>query len=205
MVTIPRTVRSSLVESLREEILLGRIVPGQTLRLEETARRFDVSTTPVREALRDLADEGLVTVFPRRGAVVTRLSSEDLHDIYEVRAALEAMAARLAVPHVTQSILTAMRSMLEQMDNHPGELVTLVRLNHDFHITLYGASGRQHLCELIRVLRYRTQHYLHAYISDLGGMPRAQIEHRVILDACQRGVAGCVAGRQRQCWRRGER
>src|SRR3989304_4865291 len=96
MATISRTVRSSLVENLRDAILLGEFVPGQNLRLEEIAKRFDVSTTPVREALSDLADEGLVTIFPHRGAVVTRLSPEDLQDIYEIRATLEAMAARLA-------------------------------------------------------------------------------------------------------------
>jgi len=191
--SISRTVRSSLVENLRDAILLGEFVPGQNLRLEEIAKRFDVSTTPVREALSDLADEGLVTIFPHRGANVTRLSPEDLQDIYEIRATLEAMAARLAVPRMTEAILTSLRSIVEQIDSHPGELVTLVKLNHDFHLTLYSASGRNHLCELTKILRYRTQHYLHAYISDLGGMPQAQIEHRVILDACKRGDADQAA------------
>lgn len=184
-----RTVRSALAENLRDAILLGEFVPGQNLRLEEIAKRFDVSTTPVREALSDLADEGLVTIYPHRGANVTKLSPDDLLDIYEIRATLEAMATRLAVPCMNEEILTSLYAIVEQIDNHPGELVTLVKLNHDFHLTLYSASGRHHLCELTKNLRYRTQHYLHAYISDLGGMPKAQIEHRVILKACVRGDA----------------
>lgn len=184
---IPRTVKSTLVENLRDEILLGELVPGQHIRLEEIAARFDVSTMPVREALRDLEAEGMVTIFPHRGAVVTQLSSDDLRDIYDVRAVLEEMATRLAVPHMTEAIFDQLLSCVEQMDSHLGELVTLVKLNHEFHITLYCASGRRHLCDLISVQRYRTQHYLHAFISHLGGMPQAQADHRAIIEACRKG------------------
>jgi DNA-binding GntR family transcriptional regulator len=190
---IPRTVKSALVENLRDEILLGELVPGQHVRLEEIAARYDVSTMPVREALRDLESEGLVTIFPHRGAVVTQLSIEDLLDIYDIRATLEAMATRMAIPNMTEATLTQLLSYIEQMDNHLGELVTLVKLNHNFHITLYKASGRHHLCDLTRMLRYRTQHYLHAFITDLGGMPQAQTEHRTIIDACKRGEADRAA------------
>lgn len=185
MSPIPRTVKSSLTESLRDEILLGELMPGQSLRLEEVAGRFEVSTTPVREALRELESEGLVTIFPHRGAVVTKLSSDDLKDIYDIRAVLEEMATRLAVPHTNEQILTQLHGYIEEMDNHIGELVTLVKLNHKFHITLYAASGRRHLCELTSMLRFRTQHYLHAFITYLGGMPQAQVDHRAILAACK--------------------
>jgi DNA-binding GntR family transcriptional regulator len=186
---ITRTVKSSLVDNLREDILRGELVPGQNIRLEEVAARFDVSTTPVREALRDLEAEGLVTIFPHRGAVVTQLSADDLRDIYDIRATLEEKATRQAVPRMTESTLSQLLSYLEQMDSHLGELVTLIKLNHAFHTTLYGASGRRHLCELISMLRYRTQHYLVPFISDIGGMPQAQAEHRAIIEACQRGDA----------------
>ena len=66
-------MKDTLVEILRDEIIRGDLVPGQYLRLEEIAPRFDVSTMPVREALRDLEAEGLVTIFPHRGAIVTKL------------------------------------------------------------------------------------------------------------------------------------
>jgi len=157
------------------------------LRLEEIATRYDVSTMPVREALRDLEAVGLVTIFPHRGAVVTQLSVDDLVDIYDIRAALEEMAARLAVPRMTEASLAQLESLIEQMDNHLGELVSLVKLNHDFHSAFYTASGRSHLCEIVEMLRHRTQHYLHAFITHLGGMPQAQVEHRAILKACKQG------------------
>jgi len=182
-----------LAENLRDEILIGVLVPWQHLRLDEIASRFDVSTMPVREALSDLEAEGLVTIFPHRGAIVSELSSEDLEDIYDIRATLESMATHLAVPQMVVSTLEQLDSLIEQMDSHIGELLTLVQLNHQFHNTIYQASGRRHLCELIIKLRFRTQHYLHAFISDLGGMPQAQIEHRVVLEACKRGEADRAA------------
>ena len=187
--SIPRTVKGALVENLRDDIIRGDLVPGQHLRLEEIAARFDVSTMPVREALRDLEAEGLVTIFPHRSAVVTQLSADDLQDIYDIRATLEEMATRLAVPLVTKATLTELTSLVEQIEDHLSDVATLVKLNHQFHLTLYAASGRRHLCELNRILRYRTQHYLHAFIIELGRMPQAQVEHRAVLEACKHSDA----------------
>ncbi len=184
---ITRTVKSGLVERLREEIIRGDLRPGQPLRLQNIAARYEVSTMPVREALRDLENEGLVEVFPHRGAVVRELSLDDLEDIYDIRALLEEKATRAAVPNLTKETLDELTSLVEQMDEHLGDVITEVALNHKFHITLYAASGRRHLCELNRSLRYRTQHYLRAFIDDLGGMPHAQDEHRTILEACKQG------------------
>jgi DNA-binding GntR family transcriptional regulator len=198
--SIPRTVKDALVETLRDEIIRGDLVPGQYLRLEEIAPRFDVSTMPVREALRDLAAEGLVTVFPHRGAMVTQLSADELQDIYDIRVTLEEMATRLAVPFVTKAILTELASLIEQIENHVGDVATLVKLNHQFHLTLYAASGRKHLCELIRMLRYRSQHYLHVYTAevDVGHLPQIPGEHRAILEACKRGDAEQAAALMRE-------
>jgi DNA-binding GntR family transcriptional regulator len=188
-VALPRTVKDQLVDLLRDDIVRGSFEPGEHLRLENIATRFDVSTMPVREALRDLESEGLVTIYPHRGAVVTELTAEDLQDIYDIRATLEEMATRLAVPRMTTSALKELESFIEQMDGQLGHVAALVKLNHQFHSTLYAKSGRRHLCELTRALRYRTQHYLHAYMDDLGSMAHAQGEHRAILEACQSGDA----------------
>ena len=187
--SLPRTVKEQLVDHLRDEIVRGAFDPGERLRLEDVAARFDVSTMPVREALRDLESEGLVTIYPHRGAVVTELTAEDLQDIYDIRATLEAMATRLAVPRMSDAACKELGNIIDQMDGQMGHVATLVKLNHQFHSTLYAESGRRHLCELNRALRYRTQHYLHAYMDDLGSMALAQGEHRAILEACQSGDA----------------
>lgn len=190
-VSMPRTVKDSVVKTLRDEIIRGDHAPGQYLRLEEIAARYDISTMPVREALRDLEAEGLVTIFPHRGAIVTRLSADELQDIYDIRVVLEETATRLAVPLMTQATLTELTSLVEQMENAIGDVVSVVELNHQFHLTIYAASGRKHLCEMNQMLRYRTQHYLHVYIVEVesGHLPQTQGEHRAILEACQRGDA----------------
>lgn len=181
-----RTVKDQLVQALRDEIIRGNLPPGQYLRQEDLAERFEVSTMPVREALRELEADGLVTIYPHRGTIVTSLSPDDLEDIYDIRALLEERATRLAVPHLTETTLGEMSSILDELDRHLNDVLIAVNLNHRFHSTLYAASNRQHLCELQQALRRRTQHYLYAYITCLGDMPHAQAEHRAILQACRR-------------------
>ena len=186
---ITQTVKSRLVELLREEIVRGVYLPGETLRLETIAAQYEVSTMPVRQALSDLEAEGLVEVIPRRGAVVTELSPADLEDIYDIRATLEELATLVAVPRLTKETVELLSSLVKQIDENLGNVGATVALNHQLHNTLYAASGRKHLYELTKNLRNRTQHYLRAFIDDIGGMPNAQDEHRAIVEACKQGDA----------------
>ncbi len=193
-----RTVKDQLVQALRDEIIRGNLRPGQYLRQEDLAERFAVSTMPIREALHDLEADGLVTIYPHRGATVSSLSPEDLQDIYDMRALLEEMATRLAVPRLTETTLHEMDAIIAELDRHLNDVLIAVNLNHRFHSTLYAASGRQHLCALQQVLRRRTQHYLYAYITCLGDMPQAQAEHRAILETCRRRNAEQAAAIMRE-------
>jgi DNA-binding GntR family transcriptional regulator len=190
---LPRTVKDQLVDQLRDEIVRGTHAPGDHLRLDDVATRFGVSTMPVREALRDLEAEGLVTIFPHRGAVVTELTAKDLVDIYDIRATLEAMATRLAVARMTDETYEALVAIVEEMERQVGHVARLVRLSHQFHSTLCNASGRRHLCDLNHTLRCRTQHYLHAFVDDLGHMALAGEGHWAILKACDERDAETAA------------
>ncbi|MEM7330626.1 MAG: GntR family transcriptional regulator [Chloroflexota bacterium] len=183
------TVKRLLVQQIRDEIIRGSYLPGSRLRLRDLAAQFKVSTQPIREALSELEAEGLVATEPRKGAVVSQLSVDELLDIYEIRSTLEAMATRVAVTHLTEETFSILNKLITDMDNHMGEVVELVQLNKEFHLTLYKASGRTHLYDLVNTLRNRTAHYLHAYMIDLGGMPSAQGEHRSIIEACRSGDA----------------
>jgi len=153
------------------------------------ASHFEVSAIPVREALRELQVEGLVTSLPRRGAVVTRLSVEDIEDIYDIRINLEGMATALAVPKMTKETLDNLSACLVQMDDSGLDATSLAKLNHRFHLSIYEASGRKYLCEFIAIQRRRTQHYVRAHISDMNAMPESQAQHQAILKACQEGKA----------------
>jgi DNA-binding GntR family transcriptional regulator len=193
MQSISRTVKAALAEQIRDEIIEGRLPPGKKLRLEELADHFDVSTMPVREALLELEAEGLVTITPRRGAVVTRLGADDLEDIYDIRTNLEEMAIRLSVPRITEKTLADLGHYVQEMGANFQDGVNYTKLNHQFHLAIYEASGRRHLCELIEVLRRRTQHYVHAHIGEMGRLSESREDHRAILEACQLGDADLAA------------
>ena len=96
-----RTLREQVIDHLREEILTSRLAPGTELGEAALARSLGISRGPLREALGALTAEGLVTIVPRRGAVVTRLTRKEFIDAYQVREALESLAVRLAVPRLT--------------------------------------------------------------------------------------------------------
>ncbi len=185
MTSVNRTVKEMLAESIREEIIAGNYHPGQKLLQNELAERFQVSSIPVREALRYLEAEGLVTVMSRKGAIVTKLTAEDMEDIYGMRLVLEDMAVRAAVPLIDEQALTEMESYTAKMDSPLLNLVEWIELNNSFHTTLYAASQRTYLCDIIRLLRQRIGHYYHAFMSQSGTKVKGQEEHRAIIKACR--------------------
>lgn len=178
------TVKNALVTEIRDEILRGTYQPGQRLLLNDLAERFGVSNMPVREALRHLETEGIVTSIPHKGAFVTRLDAEEMQDIYDIRVALEVLATRLAVPQMTDATLAELNRHISAMDDNVDTVATFIKLNHQFHMTLYAASQRKFLCDLIKTLRFRMHHYMHAFKVELGDMAQIQREHREILAAC---------------------
>ena len=110
-----RTLWEQVRDRLREDILAGRLEPGAELSEVALAREFGTSRGPLREALGRLAAEGLVTITPRRGAVVTQLSRQEFIDAYQVREALETLAVRLAVPLVSDVEVANLRELCELM------------------------------------------------------------------------------------------
>ena len=111
-----RTLREQALDHLREEILSSRLEPGTELSEVALARSLGISRGPLREALGQLAAEGLVTMVPRRGAVVTRLTRREFLDAYQVREALESLALRLAVPRLS----AAQKAELHRMCDDDG-------------------------------------------------------------------------------------
>lgn len=110
-----RTLQNIVTDNLRSAILSGQLGPGDRLQHDDIARQFGVSRMPVREALRVLHSEGLVELRPHRGAVVVDLRPEDVAEIFEIRAMLEAQAAELAAPNLTDATVERMRGLLAEM------------------------------------------------------------------------------------------
>ena len=177
-----RTATEYVEGTLRQGILSGALPGGMALRQEELAATFGVSRQPVREALRQLGAEGFVTIVPHRGAIVTALSPSEVEEIYEIRAALEGVAARHASRELTPSDLTALRAILAAMRNED-DIDRWVALNADFHDTINRASERPRLLELIQRFREQSQPYIRLYVQRLHKSAQARNEHQAILDA----------------------
>ncbi|NHC60179.1 GntR family transcriptional regulator [Paenalcaligenes suwonensis] len=145
-------------DQLRDRILSGEFHPGDRLVEGKLATEMGVSRIPVREALRELASEGLVTIEPRRGASVSVLSPDIAYNMAEVRAALEGLNAKLAAQRRNQNGIEQLQQILDQGKAavEREDLDLLQSLNREFHETLAGLSGNIVLTELMRSLRDRT-------------------------------------------------
>lgn len=180
----PRTVAGMVAERIRNSIVAGDLPAGSKLRQVELAKRFGVSTTPVREALATLQREGLVRIHPQRGAVVFLPSVEDLHEHYEIRIALETLAAGKAAEQFEPAWAEPLHEILEEMRSGPGA-ARYIELNHRFHNDIYVRSGRMQLVEMIASLRDASSAYLNIYRAETDfPVERLDLEHRAIVGAC---------------------
>ena len=184
-----RTLWQQAHEHLRDEIISGSLTPGTELNEVTLAESLGVSRGPVREALGRLAIEGLVTIRPRRGAVVRALSNEEFIEAYQVREALEMMAVRLAVPKLTAEDLAAMESLIEEMDLHgeAGDVQRFFEANTEFHQRFFRAADNRMLAELYRQLRGQIDRHRLRSLELRGDLRRSIAEHRAILSAAKTG------------------
>lgn len=140
-----RQLRKLVAEELRAAILDGRFKPGEWLRQEKLAQELGVSQMPVREALKELAAEGLIEHVPYRGVRVVALSTEDIEDLYEHRAFLESRAAQMAADHITAGEIAEMKAMLAEMESLPPEQIAQYRkVNRSFHEMIFHISRREY-------------------------------------------------------------
>jgi DNA-binding GntR family transcriptional regulator len=180
-----RTLWEQVRDRLREDILAGRLEPGTELSEVALARDFGTSRGPLREALGRLASEGLVTITPRRGAVVTQMSRQEFIDAYQVREALETLAIRLAVPLMSDAEIAHLRELCELMARaaHDDEVRLFFDTNQSFHEALVRGSRNQKLYELHRVLVGQMVPYLPRSLELRGNLRQSVKEHEAILAA----------------------
>lgn len=150
----PQQLRHWVVERLRRDILEGRLRPGEWLRQERLAQEHGVSQMPVREALKQLAAEGLVEHVPYRGVRVVEFAREDVEDLYACRGFVEGMAAHHAARHVTDAELDELAQLHAEMSAcaTPDDLATYRELNRRFHALIFEASGRSYLVRTLAQL-----------------------------------------------------
>jgi DNA-binding GntR family transcriptional regulator len=174
-------------EALREAIIRNRFKPGERLMETELADEMVVSRTPVREAVRKLEAEGYVVMIPRKGTYVAALSIQDVNDVFEIRAALEAMAAAQAAVRAGKEEIAAIREYIEAEAVlwESAELEKTVESDIQFHSLLYRASKNKRIESLINDLREQTHRLRSSTLSTPGRLKFALDEHRKILAAIE--------------------
>ena len=190
-----KSVQEVVVSRLREAILSGSLEGGRPLRQAEIAARFEVSSIPVREAFRQLEGEGLVAFYPRRGAVVSELSPDEMREICEMREALEPLALRRALPNMMEEDLRRAEEVLDLADKESDDqlLPRWGKMNREFHGALYRPAGRPKLLGTINNLHINFDRYLRLHFSAMHYREKGQLEHREILERCkQRDEEGAV-------------
>jgi DNA-binding GntR family transcriptional regulator len=181
---------------LRELIFSGALQAGQALRQEEIARQLGLSRLPVREALNRLATEGLVELKPRRGFYVVSLKPDEIEDIFEMRAMLEARAGQLATERMTTLDADALDRLVASLDaavNGNEALDDYSRLNEQFHERLYQSCNRKYLRRQIGMLRDAVAPLIRILAAETGELRRAQEEHRQMARLFRLGDAPRVA------------
>lgn len=179
----PSTLRAQVVQQLREDILSGRYKPGDRLNESSIAREFGISRIPVREALFEIREVGLVMNREHKGMFVTSLSEEEVEQINAVRMILEAEALRLAKEKMTPRVATALKNMVEKMESTRCTVSEAAALDLEFHRTIWAICGNEYLRTILEPLAALS--FAHSLLERVG---RAESEwrlahHRPLLEA----------------------
>jgi DNA-binding GntR family transcriptional regulator len=192
--TDPGLIRERVVSALRDAIIAGRLKPGERIRERELVSLLGVSRSPLREAIRILETEGLITSLAHRGARVSELSAVDLHDMLDVRIMLESFAARLFIERLDEAVLGAMEEQVER-SRAPGYRVDLQEnfdLGLEFHDLLVGACGNRKVVQMHENLKRHQTRYQHFAFARLGRDLRALDEHALMVAMLRARDLGAV-------------
>jgi DNA-binding GntR family transcriptional regulator len=185
--------RKTLAEELRlqlaDEIVRGALAPGSALDETELARRFQVSRTPVREAIRLLTASGLVEARPHRAAVVAHPDADHLAGMFEAMAELEALCAGVAAERMTGAERRALDGIHEDLRVliQSGDPQRYHEVNEAFHAAIYAGAHNSYLAEMTLTTRARVQPFRRAQFRNLGRLAKSHLEHDRVVVAIQRG------------------
>lgn len=180
-----KPLRELVFEALRDAIINGQLHPGERLMEVQVAEALGVSRTPVREAIRMLESEGYVLIMPRKGAYVSDFSVKDIASVFEIRRALEGLAAELAAERATDEDRERLERLLVELAEcvETGDVERYVELDTEFHDTVYKASRNDRLAPIISSLREQIQRFRTRTLSTPGRMREALEEHRGLVEA----------------------
>jgi len=184
-----QSLTSAVADKLRDRIIRGEIPEGSQLRQDAIATQYKVSRIPVREALRQLDAEGLITIVPNRGAVAPALSPDDVEELFSIRALLEPEVLALSIPSLTDQDFSEADAVLRRYVSElrrEDHLSAWGRLNWQFHSILYSRANQPRFMAIIRNVNNSGERYTRLQLYLTHGTKRANEEHHQILELCRK-------------------
>ena len=178
-------LRDVVFNTLRQAILTGELKPGERLMEIHLANRLGVSRTPIREAIRKLELEGLVTMIPRRGAEVAQITEKSMSDVLEVRRAMDALCVELACERITEEELARLKEACGTFEQvvRTKDVKQIAQADVELHDIILQATGNQRLIQLVNNLSEQMYRYRFEYIKDFSQHERLVGEHRIIYES----------------------
>lgn len=188
------SLRGRVFHRIREDILIGKYRHNEALIETKISEELGVSRTPVREALRQLELEGLVTLIPNKGAVVTGITSKDIADIYSIRSLIEGLSAKWAAQNISKVQIEALEEIIYLSEFHlaKGNLEQLLDLDNRFHELLYDCSNSKILRHVLSDFHHYVQRVRQISLSSMERAQKSIQEHKDILEAIKKGDSALV-------------
>jgi DNA-binding GntR family transcriptional regulator len=180
-----RLLSARIADEIRDAVLSGEMRPGMRVRQELLAAKFGASRIPVREALKQLENEGLVVLAPNRGAWIADVNSEDSIEIYKIREVVEPLAILESVPNLTDADIESLSATVRELER----VVTLedyIQLDREFHLRTYSRARMPQLLAMVERFWNSTQHFRRQFVKQTlakDGLPFSDPQHLLLMDA----------------------
>ncbi len=194
----PRALYQDVAERLRQQIFARELEPGSWIDEMRLCADFGISRTPLREALKVLATEGLVTMKVRRGAYVTEVSRDDVTQVYHLLGLLESDAAAQVAAHATEPQRALLRSLHERLERQVRQRDAFFATNEQFHMALLQAAGNRWALQMVTDLRKVMKLNRHHSLFKQGRLADSLAEHRALMAAIDRRDAQAAADLMKQ-------
>jgi len=184
-----KPLRELVCDRIREAIITGTFAPGERLMEMQLAEEMGVSRTPVREAIRKLEIDGLVVMIPRRGTYVANISIKDINDVYEIRTALDELAAGLATERIDAAGMDELKARLADTERaiESGDVIRIIDMDTRFHDVLYRAARNERLVNIINNLREQITGIRGISMRYPGRLSETMKEHRQLVACIEAG------------------
>ena len=180
-----RLLSARIADEIRSAVLSGEMRPGMRIRQELLAAKYGASRIPVREALKQLENEGLVVLAPNRGAWIADVNSEESIEVYKIREVVEPLAITESVPNLSDADIASLDETVRELERVT-TLEGYIQLDREFHLRTYSRARMPQLLAMIERYWNSTQHFRREFVSETlarDGLPFSDPQHLLLMDA----------------------